>query len=198
MRKGVGTSAVLFMFLFAVVDFPCAQEVNAKRVLLIAREKSEDMHFMLVHEVRPMMAALQDAGYKVDVADESGNPIVAGDQTLDCDMKLSDAQIAGYAGILVPCMSCETMPHHDPPDAVRLLKEAYEANTPIAAQHAMELVRPMGLPTTIHTASSAGVIRDGNLITSFNCPMRAAGTSKLDETLRLVATFIDAMEGHRD
>lgn len=193
MRKGfsIKTIPLLLVSMIAILSSD-AQANGGKRVLLIAREKSEDLGFMLKNEVLPMIAQLAKAGYDVVVADESGSLLSSVDQLLKVDWKLVDARIDGFAGILVPCMAA---PYNVPTEAVRLLKEGAAGGVPIAAQHSLELLSPAGLLKDRRYAFGPGVIRDGLLITSYNCPMTAMSNRNPEDGEGLIAQFIAAMEG---
>jgi hypothetical protein len=186
------------VLLAAIALVCCAIPVHAEgpsRVLLIAREKSEDMEFWLTREVAVFIKLLNEAGYEVLVADQSGDPIIAGKSRLHVDLRLADAQIDDFAGIIVPCIGAGYMPGNAPEAGVSLLIRADAAGKPIAAQHSDEMLRPAGLYMKRKVAVGPGAVRDGNLITSYNCPYNANANGKPEDAPMLIARFVEALRG---
>jgi hypothetical protein len=111
------------------------------------------------------------------------------------DSKLLDIKIRNYLGIIIPCMAAGDSPRRAPDTAVELVKKSIIAGKLVAAEHSLELLRPTGLMTGRKVAGNAamGIVRDKNLITSFNCPEQA-GTKEAD-TIGLTNTFIAAISG---
>jgi putative intracellular protease/amidase len=162
---------------------------------MILRDNSADMTLTIEHEVKPMIAGLRAAGYKVEVADESGAPVGNTETRVAVDLKLADARARNYAGVIVPCMASAEFPNSAPPETVRVMKEAVKAKMPIAAEHAAELLMPTGVAATKRIASSPSVVRDGFLVTSYNCPNQASVNGRDTDVSALVARFVDAMQG---
>jgi hypothetical protein len=73
------------------------------------------------------------------------------------------------------------------------MKDAAEAGKPIAAQNASEMLAPAGLFFGRQVAFAPGVVRDRNLLTSYNCPYTARGNGKPDDTRELVKQFLKAL-----
>jgi hypothetical protein len=119
--KSKVTLVSLFLALTCIVPIFAG---SPTRVIIILREFSRNMEFMIANEVVPMAEALRKAGYKVDLASESGRSIVAGNAKLIPDLKLADAQNADYAGVLIPCMEAGDFPPAEstPEAGVALIK----------------------------------------------------------------------------
>jgi putative intracellular protease/amidase len=171
---------------------------TTRQILMIAREVSEDMEFMIKNEVQPMLNQIREGGYSIIIATESGKELTAHAQRLVPDLRLDDVKIADYCGVIVPCMMVGYLKDSVPKAAVELIKQAYEADLPIAAQNSNELLTPAGLTKAKKVAYSAGVVVDGNLITSWNCPATALDNKKPIDTEKLVAEFLNAVERYRD
>jgi hypothetical protein len=168
------------------------------RVLLIAREVSGAMEFMITSEVLPMIELVERGGYAVDVASESGLPIAAGNATLVPRLRLADADLRDYAGIIVPCMAVGDLPGGATPHAKDLLALAAASTKPIAMQHSKELILATPLSARRWSQSmKSGIVRDGNLISSFTCPSQARNTRPIpvEETPLLVAAFLEMLDG---
>jgi len=185
---------VALVIIIAFFAVPCAirADENAK-VLLIAREVSEDMTFMIRNEVFPMIDLLKKGNCDVSVATESGLPIIAGEEKLIPDLKLDDVHLADYTGIIIPCMACGSMKNSVPKASIAILKEAAAAGIPIAAQNALEMIDAAGLRKGKKVSTWVGVVQDGNLITSYNCPYMSHANGKPIDTPQLVAAFIKAL-----
>lgn len=117
------------------------------------------------------------------------------DSRLAPDMRLADVVITDYVGVVVPCMQAGL---YSPPKAgVEVLKTAAAAGLPIAAQHSDEMLIPAGLYAGRHVATSPGVVRDGMLLTSYNCPFNAAGGNLPVDTSALINQFISLVKARR-
>jgi putative intracellular protease/amidase len=168
---------------------------NATRILLIAREKSDDMAFMLQKEVFPMIELLKKAGYRVVVASQSGTEIEDKDFRLAPEIKLADVVITDFVGVVVPCMAAGS--YTPPRDGIEVLKKAAATGLPIAAQNSDEMLIPAGLYTGRHVATSPGVVRDGTLLTSYNCPYTAEADKLPVDTPALIKQFISIVQAPR-
>jgi putative intracellular protease/amidase len=163
---------------------------------------------MLTQEVGVMMSMLQKAGFKVVVASPSGQPITGGTATLKPDMKLADVKVEDYAGFILPCMAIDTAP----PEAVEIVRKAAALGKPIAAQNSsvVLILAKAGVLTGKQFAmypgyeiyvpegiyKGAGVVQDGNIITSGTCPNYASGT-RPDGTAELTQKLIDSLKSVR-
>jgi len=173
------------------------------KVLLILRETSMDMSYMISHEVGPILKMLRDAGYEADIATETGTILGSGTSILLPNIRLSEVDVNKYIGLIIPCMG-------NPADAVpkfsaEITKNMYGKGLPIAAQQSgvgilkraslldgkkyasAEVYEPKG------TNVGTGVVRDGLIITSAFCPLYAIAGQK-DGTEELMTGFIEMLK----
>ncbi len=206
-------SLIIAVTIVSAFSLLCAQNVKKGKVLLIAREgKSDaDLDLMLNNEVGVMTNLLRQAGFEVSVASPSGQPIVGKTKTLKPDLKLSNVNMADYAGVLIPCLARLT---ELPADFVPALKGVIARGKPVAAQaggvYALSKARLLvgkkyafsqapdkaakaapELKDTIY--SGTGVVTDGNIITSGVCSMIAKRTGLPDGSSLLAQTLIAAL-----
>ncbi len=197
--------AVLGALLISVVPVVA----DGPKVLMIVKhveEESADLELMLTKEVGVMTDMLEQAGFEVEVASTSGQPLVTGKTTLKPDLKLEDVRVADYAGFIMPCMAVGfDVPLL--PEVAAVVKEAVAEGKPLAAQvdSVITLARAgllsgkkyafpeewaaeqSVLKDAIH--SGHGIVQDGKIITSGVCPFAANifgfedGTSKLTQAL---------------
>jgi len=164
---------------------------------------SISLGIMIEKEVAPMINKLEEAGYAVVVASESGANIRAGGAGLTVDEKLADVHVQDYVGVIIPCMA--EMPDAIPKKAVEIVQAAYKRNLPLAAQNSGVLI--LGSAGVLNGKKYAiaeefkdlpkagvfagvGVVRDGSIVTSGTCPFQAAIRGLKDKTEELVTTFI--------
>jgi putative intracellular protease/amidase len=192
----------------------CAYAQNTPKVLLFMRNAKnvEDLEYMLKKEVGVMKGTLEKSGYKVIVATLDGSPFAAGSTTVNADIKLADAEIAEYAGFILPCLSVPSYPAPPEvsPDAIALVKNAVSAGKPVAAQtgslwtlaeagvlkgkkyaYAFEEKSPYFEGATF---AGTGVVRDGLILTSGYCPFMALKMNVKDGTEQLALAFAEAMK----
>ncbi len=197
---------------------PTPTPVPPKQVLLIAQESSLDMELMLTKEVGVMVPMLEKAGYKVVTATDSGQLIKVNTGTrpsLKPDLKLADAKLDDYVGVLLPCMATGKSTVHlaGPPEAVELVKQAVAKNKVVAAQDNSVYILALAgvlkgkqyavydgntyekVPEAIYKGT--GVVQDGNLITSGKCPMVAVVHQVPDTTVDVTLKFIEALAASR-
>jgi putative intracellular protease/amidase len=182
-------------------------EAQESKVLLVVKEgPSLDLEYMLTQEVEVMRGILVSAGFEVVIASPSGQPLVAGETTITPDIRLVEADMADYAGIILPCMAMEDEP--STPGAEALARAAVVAGKPVAAQtgSVITLARSgvlMGKKFAYINQSVAeipeleglehageGVVRDGLVITSGVCPYAARELGLEDGTQALTGAFI--------
>lgn len=178
------------------------------KVLLLLREGSNDVDYMLGNEVGVMVSMLEAAGFNVVSASASGRPIDQGASRIEPDLKLAEVKVNDYAGVLLPSMAVGLVVPI-PPKLIKIVRKASAANLPLAAQHgAVVVLQRAGLLKKKKYAferhvfaegkyAGTGVVRDGNLITSGTCPFLARETGRPDGTTALTRLFIEAMTGHR-
>jgi putative intracellular protease/amidase len=180
---------------------------SRRQVLLIARPYSDDIGLGITQEVRPMIARLQESGFDVKVASQSGALIGGGPGALQPDLKLSEVVTDEYTGILVPCMGVGNMPGWLPKEAVEIVKQAAHRGIPIAAQQSgVWILGEAGLLKGRKWACAnprnyggkwegLGVIQDGNILTSGICPYQAREGKGKDGTEELMTKFVAALKG---
>jgi putative intracellular protease/amidase len=184
---------------------PAPSKTSSNQVLLIAKESSLDMELMLTKEVRVMISMLEKAGFKVVVASISGQPITGSATTLKPDLKLADVKIEDYAGFILPCMAgIETFT-----ETIEIVRKAVALGKPVAAQQSSVLTLSKagvlsGKQFAIYPADEksipegiykgAGVVQDGNLITSGSSPYAEKYVKSPDTTAELTQKFIDSLK----
>jgi protease I len=178
-----------------------------KILLLISAENSTAMELMLTKEVGVMKSMLEKAGYKVVVASVSGNPLVGDTTTLKPDLKLAEVKVEDYVGLILPCFAPSEAGFKVPPDAAEIVKKAVALGKPVAAQVTGVLTLAVagvlkdkqfamlaGYEKYVAGGNykGAGIVQDGNLITSGTCP-RMASMMNPDGTAELTQKLIDAL-----
>ena len=193
---------------------------SASKVLMIPREGySTDLDLMLKMEVGVMTLLLKNAGFGVDVATTSGQPIFGPTQKIEKVLRLSEINLDDYAGIIMPCMAVGWYP--GPPvssEAVALVKKALNDGKPVAASvNSSIILAEAGLLKGKRYAyfrdplktdkdwkrtdlryeggiySGDGIVQDGKIITSGVCPALQRFFGKQDGTVPLTKTFIAAI-----
>ena len=113
--------------LVLVLGFSLYAEGSKEKVLLFIRHgDSANINFMVREEVGVMTSMLEEAGFKVIVATDSGVPIkdLSGkSKLLKPDLKLADVRFNDYVGIIMPCMA-KGMNVQADPEEISLVKEA--------------------------------------------------------------------------
>jgi putative intracellular protease/amidase len=205
----------LFISLLATIPLwsfaPPAHCQDASKVLLFIRGGSADWAFMLNQEVGVMWRGLEEAGIEVDVATVSGDTISVGSITVVPDLRLRDVSIADYDGFILPCMAAG---NYVVPGAVEMVREAAAAGKLVAAQYnSIGTLAEAGLLKGKRYAyraevdagrypvmegaiyDGAGVVRDGNIITSGICPFMARRNGVPEQTEELTQALVDAIKG---
>ena len=128
-------SFIVAIVLSLVMISAIAEGQSISQVLLIPREgESSNLDLMLKKEVGVMTDLLQKAGFKVVVANVSGQPIEGIIKKLKPDLKLSEVKVDDYAGVILPCMSVGLYPGPPvSPVAVSIVKQAVAKGKPVAA-----------------------------------------------------------------
>ena len=187
------------------------------KVLLIPREGgSRDIEFMLEKEVGTMKLMLTRAGFKVETATASGGRIVSPGGDLIPDLRLDEVKVADYEGFIMPCIGVGGIPGPPvAPEAVAIVKQALAEGKPVAALNgSVTILAHAGvlkgkkyatvtnpLKTTPRRSfidhrfdgaiySGRGVVQDGNIITSSNCPTIERFFGLPETTAELTQTFI--------
>jgi putative intracellular protease/amidase len=203
---------LVIVMLFSTFIFAYAQ--NTPQVLLFMRnaDKVGDLEYMLKKEVGVMKDTLEKSGYKVVLATLNGNSFTAGAATVKADLKLADVKIADYAGFILPCLSVPSYPAPPEmsPEAIALVKNAVAAGKPVAAQtgslwtlakagvlkgkkfaYALEEKHPLFADAIF---AGTGVVRDGLILTSGNCPYMELKMKVKDGTEELALALAAAMK----
>jgi hypothetical protein len=104
---------------------------NTPKVLLFMRnaQSSGDLEYMLKKEVGVMKDTLERSGYKVVIATLDGSSFSAGSTTVKADIKLTEVNVADYAGFILPCLAVPSYPAPPEvsPEAIALVKGAISA-----------------------------------------------------------------------
>jgi putative intracellular protease/amidase len=179
---------------------------NRPKVLLVLREGSSDLQFMLSREVGVMLRMLEAAGFAVDAASVSGRTLGKGRAMIKPDLKLAEVRLVDFTGVLLPSLAVGLMAPI-PLELIEIVRKAAARRIPIAAQHGSVVVlqRAGVLKKKRYafehgvfaegTYAGTGVVRDGNIITSGTCPYRARNTGRPDETTALTCLLIQALGG---
>ena len=221
-RKSILWLIPIFVFILlmplqeelAVKDEAQASEHKPKVLLFIRKGFCYDIELMLTQEVGVMTSMLEETGFEVIVATASGEPIEAKTTKLIPDLELADIKVNDYVGIIMPCMAKGDMflGWHASPEEILLVKEAVAQGKPVAAQRGAIVILAeagalVGKKYTNYTEpsflidsfvgaiySGEGVIRDGNIITSSNCPYAAKHHGYDDGTSELTEIFIETIK----
>jgi hypothetical protein len=169
-------------------------------LILISREGGRDPDLMIKKEVGVMMDMLKQAGFVVKVSSPAGKAIVGSKITLTPDLKNADVVIADYVGVMMPCMAQPFTAPGEPP-VPALVKKTVAAGKPLAAQtSAIDILGRAGVlkgkQLAARAGSGVGVIKDGNIITSTDCPYMALMAGSKDGTVELTRLFIDLLKSH--
>jgi putative intracellular protease/amidase len=190
---------------------------NAKKVLMFLREgEYGDLDLMLKMEVGTMTLLLKKAGFQVDVATYSGQPIAGKTEKLEKVMRLSEVKLDDYMGMIIPCLNIRK--EAVAPEAVAVVKLALAVGKPVAApmtsvgmlaeagllkgkKYALiwdplkttETRKSPNLSYADAIYSGQGVVQDGNIITSGGCPATERYLGVQNRTFELTQTFIAAI-----
>jgi putative intracellular protease/amidase len=191
-----------------------------KKVLMFLREGySADLDFMLKMEVGVMTTLLNKAGFQVDVATYSGQPVAGRTEKIEKVMKLSEIKLDDYMGIIIPCLNI--MKVEVAPETIAVVKKAHADGKPVAAALSSVTVLanagllkgkkyaffsdPLKPPATEKEPdprisvyadaiySGQGVVQDDKIITSGACPAAQRWLGAQDRTVELTQTFIAAI-----
>jgi protease I len=159
-----------------------------------------------------MKETLERSGYKVVIATLDGSSFSAGATKVTANIKLAEANVADYAGFILPCLAVPSYPAPPEvsPEAIALVKQAIAAGKPVAAQtgslwtlaeagllrgkkyaYAMEEKSPYFAGATF---AGTGVVTDGLIITSGICPFMSKETKAIDGTEKVALALVAAMK----
>ena len=190
---------------------------NSRKVLMVLREGySTDLDLAIKMEVGVMTKLLKDAGFEVDIATTSGQPILGPTQKIEKVMRLSEINLDNYVGVIMPCMAVGMFPGPPvSPQAVEIVKKTLADGKPVAAaSNATIVLADAGVlkgekyafnedplkagKTRTRTDprftdaiySGPGVVQDGKIITSGVCPVIESRTGMRNGTVELTQKFI--------
>jgi len=211
--KRLSFMVAILLSLVMICGIADAQSIS--QVLLIPREgQSGNLDAMLKKEVGVMTDMLQKAGFKVVVANVSGQPIEGILNKLKPDLKLSEVKVDNYAGFILPCMAVGMFPGPPvSPAAVSIVKQAIAKGKPVAAQTGSVYILaeagvlkgkryafvddPLNQPPPYKDSrfegaiySGSRIVQDGNIITSGVCPSVEGWMGMPDCTPELTRAFI--------
>jgi putative intracellular protease/amidase len=218
MRKKLKLVLVMFTVLGSLIAGQSLFAESRGKVLIIMRPNNPADNpklnpenpkiigdYMIIREFGAMKTALMDAGFTVVVATEKGDPVEGQTMSVKPDLKLSDVQAADYKGIMLPCMHSAS----DPPEAVKIVRDALAKGIPIAAQNGGVFLLSMagGLKGKKFTIASFfaqnikegtycedTVVQDGNIVTSSACPFMERYGGKQDTTMEITQKFIALLQ----
>ena len=96
---------VALLFALATLLPATSNAEDTESVFMFVRDGSRDLDLMLTQEVGVMVQMLRDAGYGVDIATASGEPMQGRTFTLTPTVALEDVELGDYAGVVLPCMA---------------------------------------------------------------------------------------------
>lgn len=205
------SARLLYVAAAVLLAIPFAQADSSGKIFMFVRDGSRDLDLMLTEEVGMMHEMLEQAGYTVDIATASGDPMVSESVTLVPTVALADVNVSDYVGVILPCMAPEAdLPV--PASVNAIMNEAVAAGMPVAASRGsvVELAKAGGVTGKQYMFAASpdvstrpefaggefmgtGVIRDGNISTSGICPLAAQNSGKPDGTVGLTKSFIESL-----
>ena len=194
----------------SIISEAIASEQKLQVLLLIRHGVSRDTDLMLKEEVGVMTNMLEEAGFTVIVASDSGELIEGQTLNLKPHLKYADVKVNNYVGIIIPCMAKgSSLPASA--EEVSIVKQAVAQRKPIAAQrNAVIILAESGALTgKKYTTKSSlqyrdsfadaiysdkEVSQDGKIMTSKYCPYAARYYKVDDGTSELTKLFILAIK----
>ena len=191
------------------------------KVLMIPREGySSDLDQAIKMEVGVMTTLLKKAGFEVDIASTSGQPILGPTQKIEKVLRLSEINLNDYVGIIMPCMAVGMFPGPPvSPQTVAIVKKSLTDGKPVAAAaNATIILADAGLlkgkkyafaTDPLKTSetwprkdlrfegaiySGPGVVQDGLIISSGICPTLERILGVQNGTVELTQKFIAAIK----
>jgi len=143
---------IVFLMLFIVTGVISFESQvygqSARKALMFLREgEFGDLDLMLKMEVGTMTMLLKKAGFQVDVASSSGQPLAGPHEKIEKVMRLSEIKVDDYMGIIIPCLNIRKG-GTGTPEAVAFVKQALANGKPVAA--------PM---TSVSMLAEAGILK---------------------------------------
>jgi len=199
-------------FLFMLCSILVSFDKSAPKVLLVIKEGSSQLEYMLINEVEKMSSVIKQSGFEVAIATISGEVLNAGSVSVKPDLKLSEVKTKDYTGFIFPCMVLDLAT----PEMIKIVKKAVDMGKPVAAQAgSLVILAKAGIlkgkkyalgsdPGTQSEAtqllfkggiySGTGVVQDGIIITSGTCPWIAKTSGREDGTVNLTQTLIETIK----
>lgn len=186
---------------------------TAGKVLMFLRDgESFDLDLMIKMEVGTMTALLKKAGFEVDMATSSGQPLAGPHEKIEKVMRLSEIKLDDYRGMIIPCLNIRK--GTATPEAVGVIKQALADGKPVAAAMSAVIIlaeadllkgkkyaffddplkrQSPDLRFADAIYSGRAPAQDGKIITSGGCPATERYWSVQNRTLELTQAFIAAM-----
>jgi putative intracellular protease/amidase len=193
---------------------------STRKVLMIPREGySTDLDLMIKMEVGVMSTLLKRAGFEVDIATTSGQPILGPTQKIEKVSRLSEINLNDYLGVIMPCMAVGMYPGPPvSPQTVAIVKKILADGKPVAAAANSSIILAEAgvlngkkyayITDPLKTTeiwkrtdprfegaiySGPGVVQDGKIITSGICPTLERFYAMQNGTVELTQKFIAAI-----
>jgi len=170
-------------------------------------------------EVGVMNILLKGAGFEVDIASTSGQPILGPTQKIEKIMRLSEINLDNYVGVIMPCMAVGMFPGPPvSPQTAAIVKKYLADGKPVAAAANATIILaeagvlkgkkyafatdPLKTTETWKRTdprfegaiySGPGVVQDGKIITSGICPTLERILAMQNGTIELTQKFIAAI-----
>ncbi|HLG85177.1 MAG TPA: DJ-1/PfpI family protein [Bradyrhizobium sp.] len=221
MKRFLAISALLLVSIAVTCVAPRVSGQSARKVLMIVREGySTDLDLAIKMEVGVMDTVLKNAGYEVEVASTSGQPILGPTQKVEKVSRLSEINLSDYAGVIMPCMGVGMFPGPPvSPEAVAAVKKVLDDGKPVAAAaNASIVLAEAGVLKGKKYAyatdplnpgpqwagrtdkrfegalySGTGVVQDGRIVTSGICPILEKVLGLPNGTVELTNKFVAAL-----
>jgi putative intracellular protease/amidase len=214
MKKNVIFLTVVIIVVTGVISLESqVYGQSIKKVLMFLRDgESYDLDLMLKMEVGTMTMLLKKAGFQVDVASSSGQPLAGPHEKIEKVMRLSEIKLDDYMGIIIPCLNIRK--GTVTPEAVVVIKKALADGKPVAASMSAVTIlagadllkgkkyaffddplkrQSPDLRFADAIYSGRAPVQDGKIITSGGCPASELYLGVQNRTLELTQTFIAAI-----
>lgn len=176
------------------------------RVAIAIRGRAFCRPRLAEREILAIVRLLDEMGIEAVIATMGRRPIRSRESILRADARLEDIAEPDYAGLIIPCAGGggNGAPAEDSQDFIKLIRSFNVNKKAIAAQNGgvLALARagildgrrfaiedrlaPLA-PLGFHRG--AGVVRDGNIVTSGRCPLHAGREGGADGTEAMVRRF---------
>jgi len=162
---------------------------SGPRVLIVIRSYiSTDMPNMTDNELGVMIDMLEDAGFELWIASHSYDPYKSETNTITPDLIIGSVNVADFDAVLIPCLATGLTSLSQ--EITELVKEFYNQEKVIAAQHGARLSLFRDKLITSDQMNSSGVLQNGKVITSGCCSEAAEYSGCEDGTRELIEKLI--------